>query len=78
MKHFHNLYLKYDVLLSSDLFENFRSNFFKNYVLYLRHYLHAPCLSWNAVLDATKIQLNLMSDFDMNMFLVKEMKGGVS
>ena len=33
MKDYHDLYLKFDVLLLADVFEKFRSNNLKNYVI---------------------------------------------
>ena len=43
VKDYHDLYLKYDVLLSADVFERFRNNSLKN--LCPSHYLNAPGLS---------------------------------
>ena len=42
MKAYHNLYLKCDVLLLADVFENNRKNSVKNYGLFPSHYLSAP------------------------------------
>ena len=41
MKDYHDLYLKYDVLLLTDVLEKFRINSFKNYKLCSSHYLSA-------------------------------------
>ena len=41
MKDYHDLYLKYDVLLLTDVLEKFRINSFKNYGLCSSHYLSA-------------------------------------
>ena len=41
MKDHHDLYLKYDVLLLADVFEQFRNNSLKNYGLCPSHYLSA-------------------------------------
>ena len=62
MKDYHNLYLKCDVLLLADVFEKFRKNSLKNYKLCSSHYLSAPRLSWDAILNMTKIKLDLISD----------------
>ena len=45
MKNYHDLYLKYDVLLLVDVFKKFRKNSLKNYELCPSHYLSAPILS---------------------------------
>ena len=58
VKDYHELYLKC-VLLSADLFEKFRSNSLKNYGLCLSCYLGALALSCDAMLNMTKLKLNL-------------------
>ena len=45
MKDYHDDYLKCDVLLLADVFENFRNYSLKNYWLFLDRYLSAPALS---------------------------------
>ena len=71
MKDYHNLYLKCDVLLLSDVLEKFGNNSLKNYVFYANHYLSAPCLKWDAMLKMTKIKLELIPDPDMYIFFEK-------
>ena len=78
MKDYHSLYLKCDILLLADVFEKFRNNSLKNYGLCPSHYLSAPALSWDAMLNMTKIKLELISDPDMYIFFEKGMRGGVS
>ena len=51
MKHYHSLYLKCDVLLLADVFEEFRNNSLKNYGLRPCHYLSARALSSDAMLN---------------------------
>ena len=70
MKYNHNLYLKFDVLLLSDMFEKFSNSSFKNYGL-CSCYLSAPALIWDKMLNMTKVQFELISDEDTNLFLVK-------
>ena len=65
MKDYHNLYLKFDVLLLADVFGKFRSNSLKNYGLCPSHYLSALALSWDAMLNMTKVELELIPDPDM-------------
>ena len=45
MKDYHHLHLKCDVLLLADVFEKFRNNSLKNYVLCPSQYLSVPGLS---------------------------------
>ena len=51
MKDYHDLYLKLNVLLLADVFEKFRNSSLTNYGLYPGHYLGAPALSWNVMLN---------------------------
>ena len=62
MKDYHNLYLKCDILLLADVSGKFRNNGLKNYGLSPSHYLSAPALSCDPVLNMTKAQLELISD----------------
>ena len=62
MKDYHDLYLKWDVLLLTDVFENFRNNSLINYGLCPSHYLSLPALSWDAILNMTKMKLEFISD----------------
>ena len=78
MKNYHDLYLKCDVLLLADIFEKFRNNSLKNYGLCPSHYVSAPAMSWDAMLNMTKIKLDLISDPDMYIFSGKGMRVGVS
>ena len=78
MKDYHNLYLKCDVLLLADVFEKFRNNSLKNYGLCPGHYLSAPALSWDAMLNMTKAELQLIPESDMYLFFEKGTRGGVS
>ena len=43
----------------------------KNYGLCPSHCLSAPALSWDAMLNMTKVKLELISDPDMYIFLEK-------
>ena len=59
MKDYYELYLKFDVLLLANVFEKFRNNSLKNYGLFPSHHLSAQDLSWDAMLEMTKLSLNL-------------------
>ena len=75
---YHNLYLKSDILLLADVFENFRKTCLQYYKLDPCHYFTSPGLSWDAMLKMTDIQLELMTDIDMFQFIAKGMRGGIS
>ena len=49
-----------------------------NYKLDPCHYMSSPGLSWDAMLKMTKINLEVISDIDMQLFIEKGMRGGIS
>ena len=78
MGEYHDLYLVSDVLLLTDVFENFRKTCMQYYKLDPCHYFTSPSLTWDAMLKMTNIKLELMTDIDMFQFIEKGMHGGVS
>ena len=78
MGEYHDLYLKSDILLLADVFENFRKACQQYYELDPAHYFTTPGLSWDAMLKMTNTELELMSDVDMFQFIEKGMRGGIS
>ena len=77
-KDFHDHFLKKDVLLLADLFEKSIPTYLKYYGLDSCHYFSAPELSWDAMLNMTKIELEKIKDPDKYMFFEQGMRGGVS
>ena len=78
MGDYHDLYLKSDILLLVDVFENFRKTCLEYYKLDPCHYFTSPGLSWDAMLKMTDIKLELITDIDMFQFIEKGMRGGIS
>ena len=78
MGEYHDLYLKSDILLLADVFENFRKTCLEYYKLDPCHYFTSPGLSWDAMLKMTDIKLELMTNIDMFQFIEKGMRGGIS
>ena len=78
MGEYHDLYLVSNILLLTDVFENFRKTCMQYYKLDPCHYFTSPSLSWDAMLKMTNIKLELMTDIDMFQFIEKGMRGGVS
>ena len=74
---YHDLYLKTDVLLLADVFENFRKVCLRNYHLDPAHYYSAPGLAWDGMLKMINVRLELMQDRDMHVLLDKSVSGGM-
>ena len=68
---YHDLYLKTDVLLSVDVFEKFVETCLNYYRLDPCHYFSSPGLSWDVMLEMTKIKLELISNVNMHLFIEK-------
>ena len=75
---YHELYLKSDVLLSADVFENFRMTCIQYCKPDPSHYFTSPGLSWNSILKMTDRVLELIIDVDKIQFIEKGMRGEVS
>ena len=60
MKYYHNLYFNCHVLLLADVFENLiEYKNIKHYGIFQVHCLNAQALSWDAMLNMTKVELEL-------------------
>ena len=75
---YHDLYLKTDVLLLADVFEKFIKTCLDYYELDPCHYFSSSGLSWDAMLKMTEVELELISDIEMHLFMEKGIRGGVS
>ena len=78
LRDYHNLYLKSDVLLLADVFENFRKTCLHHYKLDPAHYYTSPGLAWDACLKTTGQHLQLLSDYDMLMMFELGIRGGIT
>ena len=78
MRDYHDLYLKTDVLLLADVFENFRDVCIENYKLDPAWYYTSPGLAWDACLKKTEVKLELLFDVDMLLMIENGTRGGVS
>uniref|UniRef100_A0A8D8QU03 DNA-directed DNA polymerase n=1 Tax=Cacopsylla melanoneura TaxID=428564 RepID=A0A8D8QU03_9HEMI len=75
---FSSFYLKTDVLLLADCFQNFRSLCFSIYQLDPAWYFTIPGLAFDAMLYFTNIRLELLIDYDQVLFFEQAIIGGVS
>ena len=78
LRDYHELYNKSDVLLLADVFENFRDVCMENYKLDPAWYFTSPGLAWDAALKLTKVELELLSDYDMLLMIKHGIRGGIS
>ncbi|KYN08250.1 hypothetical protein ALC62_00761 [Cyphomyrmex costatus] len=73
-----DLYLKTDVLLLADVFENFRDSCIASYGLDPAYYYTLPGFTWDAMLKHTGVKFELLTDIDMVMFVERGKRGGLS
>ena len=78
MGDYHDLYLKTGVLLLPDVFEKFINTYLEYYGLDPCHYFSSTGLSCDAMLKMTEIELELISDTDMHLFIENGTRGGIS
>ena len=72
------MYLKSDVLLLADVFEEFRNICLKNYSLDPAWYYTSPGLSCDALLKHSEVKLELLTDPDKLGLFEKGIRGGIS
>lgn len=74
---YHDIYLRNDVLLLADVFENFRTTCIEAYSIDPAWCYTAPGLAWQAMLKMTKIKLELLDDVDKILFTENGIRGGI-
>ena len=67
----HDHHLQSDVLLLTDVFEEFRNVCLKNYGLDPAWFYTALCLAWDAALKTSAVKLELLTDIDMLLVIEK-------
>jgi hypothetical protein len=77
LRDYHDVYLKTDVLILADVFENHRAMCLLHYKLDPAHYMSAPQLSWDAMLKLTEIELELVHDSEQFRTMDNGLRGGV-
>ena len=69
--------MKTDLCHISDVFQKFSNFAYETYELDPKHSYTLPEFSWQVMLKLTKIELELISDPDMYLFLMDNIKGGM-
>ena len=75
---YHELYLKTNILLLSNVFEAFRSTCLKHYSLDLAHFYTSPGLTWQTCLKKMGIELELLTNPDMLLMFERGIRGGMT
>ena len=75
---YHDLYLKTDVILLSNIFDKFRKVCMENYGLDPAHFYTAPRLAWQVCLKKTGMKLDLITDPDMLLMFERGIRGGIT
>ncbi|KAL4142621.1 hypothetical protein QTP88_005046 [Uroleucon formosanum] len=78
MREFTSLYNKIDVLLSTDIIENFRDISLKKCKLDPMWYYTTPGFAWDCMLRMTNIKLDLLTDIDQILIFESGIRGGLS
>ncbi|XP_044741291.1 uncharacterized protein LOC123302453 [Chrysoperla carnea] len=73
-----DLYMKTDVFLLADIFENFRKTCLHKYGLDPAHSYTLAGYAWEAMLKYTDKKLELFTDVDKFLFIERGIRGGVS
>jgi hypothetical protein len=71
------IYIKTDIAILTDVFEDFRKMAKKNYGLDPPWYYTAPGLSLDAALKFTRVELYQITDPDMYLMIEKDIRGGI-
>ena len=74
---YHDLYLKSDTLLLTEVFKNFRKMCIKMYELNLAKFLSAPGLASQVALKKTKVKLKFLTDIVILLMVEKRNKEGI-
>ena len=77
MGEYHDLYLKTDVLLLTDVFENFRDLCMNEYGLDPAYYYTLPNFAFDAMLKLTGVKIDLVYDQEMYEMIEKGLRGGM-
>jgi len=75
---YHDFYLQLDVYLLNDVWQKHRKMAFEKFGIDPAYYPTLPSFCWDAMLSVTGVELELLTDQDMYMFLERGKIGGIS
>lgn len=75
---YQDLYLLYDVLLLTNVFENFCDISVTIHELETCHFYSTSHYTWNAMLKMTDFHLELLTDIDKHLFMEKGTQRGIA
>ena len=75
---YHDLYLKTDVILLSNVFEAFRNTCLNHYKLDPAHFYTSLGLAWQACLTKTGVKLELLTNADMLLMFENGIGGKIT
>ena len=75
---FLEIYLESDVLMLTDIFENFRNECLKNFHLDPVNFVSTPSLSYHAMLLLSKVVFESIPNMETFYFLLRAKRGGLS
>ena len=75
---YHDLYLRTDVILLANVFEEIRNTCMKHYGLDPANFYTSPGLAWKACLKKTGIELELLKDPNMLLMFERGIRGGIT
>ena len=85
LNEYYDLYLKTDVSLLADVFEKIIKTLIimslkslNYYGMDPCHYFSSPGLPWDSMLKMTKVELELINDIDIHLFIEERIRGGIS
>jgi hypothetical protein len=78
LKDYLHVYLRSDVLLLADVFENFRANCLVDYHLDPIYYFSSAHFTFDAFLKHSQVSLELVSDVNQYLLFHKMIRGGLS
>lgn len=78
LKELTNLYKKIDVLLLTDIMENFRDISLKTYKLDPAYYYTIPGFAWDCMLRMSNVKMELLTDYDMTLLVENGLRWGLS